>query len=110
MDNFWMNFALEIGFLSLLGVLYYFYQKRKIIRYEENKTPMVMGYLLQLCLSEKTEGPQPKLDTLIEALDDFLNQKTPQAPVALLKTFADSQECPKDLKEAILDGLKELEQ
>lgn len=110
MDNFWLNFAVEIGFLSLLGVLYYFYQKRKIIRYEENKTPMVMGYLLQLCLSEKTEESQPKLDALIEALDDFLNQKSKSAPIALLKTFADSADCPKDLREAILEGLKELEQ
>ena len=110
MDNFWLNFALEIGLFSLLGVMYYFYQKRKIIRYEENKTPMVMGMLLQSCLSEKNETSQPMLDSVIEALDDFLNQKTNAAPVALLKTFAQSPDCPAELKEAISEGLKELDQ
>lgn len=110
MDNFWLNFALEIGLFSLLGVMYYFYQKRKIIQYEENKTPMVMGMLLQSCLSEKNETPQPMLDSVIEALDDFLNQKTTFAPVALLKNFSQSADCPPELRETITQGLKELEQ
>lgn len=110
MDNFWLNFALEIGLFSLLGVMYYFYQKRKIIQYEENKTPMVMGMLLQSCLSEKNETSQPMLDSVIEALDDFLNQKTKTAPVALLKTYAQSPDCPVELKDAITEGLKELDQ
>lgn len=108
-DSLWFNFALEIGFLSFLGVLYYFWQKRRIIRYEENKTPIVMNFLLQACLSEKTEDAQPELDGLIEALDDFNNKKTTIAPLALLKHFAASAECPKELSHAITQGLKEIE-
>lgn len=108
-DSLWFNFALEIGFLSFLGVLYYFWQKRRIIRYEENKTPIVMNFLMQACLSEKTEEPQPEMDRVIEALDDYLNKKSPDAPLALLKHFATTAECPKELSHAIDQGLKEIE-
>ena len=108
-DNLWFNFAVEIGFLSFLGVLYYFWQKRRIIRYEENKTPIVMNFLMQAALSEKTETLQPELDQVIEALDDYLKNKTSVAPTALLKHFAASAECPKELSHAIMEGLKEIE-
>ena len=109
MNSVWMNFALEIGFFSLLGVLYYFYQKRKLLKYEENKSPLVMNFILQSCLAEKTDSPQPELDELIIALDDYVNKKTPHAPLAQLKTFSHSQYCPLELKEIIIEGLKELE-
>jgi len=108
MDSFWFNFALEIGFFSLLGVMYYFYQKRKILRYEENKVPMVMEFLLGACLEEKKDGPQPLLDSVIEALDDYLKKKTATPPTALLKTFAESSDCTPELRHAIVEGLKEL--
>ena len=108
-DSLWFNFALEIGFLSFLGVLYYFWQKRRIIRYEENKTPIVMNFLMQACLSEKTESPQPELDQVIEVLDDYLTQKNALPPLLILKKFAASVECPKDLSHAITEGLKEIE-
>lgn len=109
MANFWMNFAIEIAVLSLLGVLYYFYQKRKLVQYEENKIPLVMSFILQSCLTHKTEAPTPVLDTLIESLDDFLQQKTSVPPLALLRSFSDSAECSPELKEIIDEGLKELE-
>ena len=110
MDNVWFNVALEVGFFSLLGMLYYFYQKRKIIRYEENKTPLVMNFIIQSCLSEKNDDQaQPELDHVIEALDDFLKQNSAHPPLTLLKTFALSPECSPDLKEIILDGLKEID-
>jgi hypothetical protein len=110
MSNFWMNFAVEIGFLSLLGVLYYFYQKKRIIRQEENKPFMIINFILQSCLAEKTELPQPELDSLIIAMDDFLNNKTSHPPLDSLKSFTQSPSCSSDLKAAILEGLKELEQ
>jgi hypothetical protein len=110
MDKFWVNFAFEIGFFSLLGLIFYFYQKRKIINYEENKTPLVMNYIMQACLGEKLDKAQPELDKLIEALDDFLNQKSPNPPISMLKMFAEGQECSPELKEAILEGIKELNQ
>lgn len=110
MDNFWMNFALEIGLLSFLGVLYYFYQKRKIIHYEENKVELVMGFILQSCLAEKKDDLQQSLDQVIESLDDFIQHKTSSPPTALLKTYAQSAECTIELKNVILEGLKEIEQ
>jgi hypothetical protein len=109
MDEMWLNFALEIGLFSLLGLLYYFYQKRKIIQYEENKTPLVMNFIMQTCLSEKLDMAQPELDQLIESLDDFLNNSLPHPPIDNLKKFALSKECSPELKEVILEGLKELE-
>jgi hypothetical protein len=110
MSSFWINFAVEIGFLSLLGVLYYFYQKKKIINLEENKPSMIINFILQSCLAEKTEVPQPELDSLILELDDFLNKNTPQPPFTSLKNFSKSSSCSAELKATILEGLKELDQ
>ncbi len=110
MDKFWVNFAFEIGFFSLLGVIFYFYQKRKIIHYEENKAPLVMNYIMQACLGDKLDRAQPELDKLIEALDDYLNHKSTNPPISMLKKFAEGQDCSPELKEAILEGIKELNQ
>lgn len=104
-----MNFALEIGFLSLLGVLYYFYQKRKILKFEDNTLPIVMNYILKTCLSEKEDKPQPALDQVIEALDDFLNEKNSTPPITILKNFKENPECSEGLGAVITEGLKEIE-
>jgi len=109
MDNFWMNFALEIGLLSFLGILYYFYQKKKILIFEDNKGSMVMNYILQTCLCEKEEKPQPELDQLIEALDDYLKGKSSTPPVTILTKFAQSSVCSEGLHAVITEGLKEIE-
>lgn len=109
MNNSWENIALEIGLFIFLGVLYYFYQKRKIVHYEENKGPLVMGFIFQSCLHDKKEEPQPELDSLIESLDDYLHNKTPTPPVALLKQYMNSSQCSVELKDIIREGLNELE-
>jgi hypothetical protein len=109
MDNFWFNFTLEIAFLSLLGVIYYFWQKRKIIRYEENKIPLVMNFLLQACLNQKQEKAEPELDELILAIDDYLKHPETPPPIILLKNFCHSKVCSHELRQHIEDGLKELE-
>lgn len=109
MNDIGMNLILEMGLFTFLGVLYYFYQKRKIIKYEENKTPVVMGMILQSCLTEKKEESEPELDALIEALDDYLQNKSATPPTALLKIFAGSSKCSKELAEVISAGLLELE-
>lgn len=108
MTDSWLNIAIEIALFTLLGVLYYFYQKRKIIGYEENKKPALMGYLIQACLSEKGEHPEAELDHVIEALDDFLHGKSAQPPIALLKMYATSEKCSPELKEVITATLEEL--
>ena len=109
MTDFWGNFLIEIGLFSFLGVLYYFWQKRRIIRDEENKVPLVMGYILQSCLVEKKELPQPELDSLIEALDDYLNNKTSTPPIPMLKFYTSTSQCSTELKDIITMGLLELE-
>ncbi len=107
MDTFWQNFLLEIALFTALGILYYFYQKRRLIRYEDTKVPLVMGFVLQACLAEKTDEPQPVLDGVIEALDDYLQQRAPEPPLALLRAFLTSPECTTELREVIRESLIE---
>jgi len=106
-EKLWM-LLLEIGFLALLGFLYYIYQKRKILLHEKNKGPMIMGYILQSCLSERGETANVQMDALIEALDDYLHNKTPTPPTALLTTYAHLNHCSQELKAIIEEGLAEL--
>jgi len=108
MNDLWFNFALEIGLFSLLGIVYYFYQKRKIITYEENKVPLIMGYILEVCLSEKNEGAEVELDQLIIDLDDYLNHKRTTAPIQELRLFSKSSFCSARLKEIIQSSLDEI--
>jgi hypothetical protein len=109
MDNFLTNFLIEIGLFTFLGVLYYFYQKRKIVHYEENKTPIVMGYILQSLLTERGENPHRELDPLIESVDDYLQNKTASPPIALLKVYSASESCSPELRAVISEGLQEIE-
>lgn len=109
MQTFWENFLLEIALFTFLGVLYYFYQKRKIVNYEQNKGPLVMGFILQSCLTEKRDFPQPQLDTLIESLDDYLHNKASTPPIALLRLFMNSKDCSPELRDIICEGLQEIE-
>ena len=68
-----------------------------------------MGMIFQSCLTDKSEEQaQPELDAVIEALDDYLMNKTPTPPITLLKHFSDSDACSAELKEVISAGLKEL--
>lgn len=109
MNDFLGNFLIELGLFTFLGVLYYFYQKRKIIHYEENKIPLVMGFILQSCLTEKKDISEPQLDTLIESLDDYLHNRSSTPPFALLRTYMNSPDCSPELKNIINEGMLEIE-
>lgn len=109
MNDFWTNLLLELSLFIFLGVLYYFYQKKKIVHLEKNKTPLVMGFILQSCLTEKKDQPQPQLDALIESLDDYLQNRATHPPMTLLKHFSDSAECSPELRDIIQEGLLEIE-
>lgn len=109
MNENWENLLIEIGLFIFLGVLYYFYQRRKIISYEESKGPLIMGFILQACLSEKKEAPEPQLDALIEALDDYLHNRASTPPVSLLRIYMASPSCSQELRDVIFEGLVELE-
>lgn len=102
------NLLYEMLLFSLLGVLYYFYQKKKILSYEENKGSLIMGYILQSCLSVRGETPDTELDPVIESLDDYLHNKTPSPPTAQLTAYANSSACNPELRDVILQGLEDL--
>ncbi len=102
------NLLYELLFLSFLGVLYYYYQKRKILSYEANKTPLIMGFILQSCLTTRGETPNAELDPIIESLDDFLHNKTSTPPTALLSVYAKSPACSPELRDVIVQGLEDL--
>ena len=108
MDSFWGNFLIEIAIFTFFGMLYYFYQKRKILNYENNKGPLIMGYLLQSCLTERGDISEPQMDALIEAIDDYLQNKSTNPPLALLKHYAESSYCTPELKAVIEEGLSEI--
>ncbi len=110
MTETWQNILIEIGLFIILGVLYYFYQKRKIVSYEENKEPLVMGFILQSCLTEKKEEKQPELDAVIEAIDDYLHGRAASSPKALLRIYMNSPDCSKELSDIIREGLLEIEE
>ena len=107
MFDFWGNILLELGVFTFFGVLYYFYQKRRIINFEANKGAILMEMLLQTCLSEKKDMPQPELDNVIEALDDYLQDKRTMPPIALLQKFTTSSECSVELKNVIVESIEE---
>ncbi len=109
MNDFWTNFLIEISLFIFLGVLYYFYQKKKIVHYEKNKTPLIIGFILQSCLTEKKDLPQAQLDAVIESLDDYLQNKISHPPLALLKHFSESAECSEELRDIIKEGIIEIE-
>jgi hypothetical protein len=110
MSESWQNILIEIGLFIILGVLYYFYQKRKIIRYEENKGPIIMGFILQSCLSEKNEIHCSELDAIIESIDDYLHNRSINPPISLLRIYMNSPQCSKELSDVIREGLYELEE
>ncbi len=109
MDNFLVSFLIEMAFFGLLGLGYYFYQRRKIIQYEDQKGPIIMGYLLQAFLTEKGENDIPEMSSIIEALDDYLNNKARTPPTILLKRFLSSPECSPEMKSLIEESMSELE-
>ena len=102
------NLLYEMLLFTFLGVLYYFYQKKKILSYEENKGPIVMGYLLQSCLSVRGEKADTEMDPVIESLDDYLQNKTATPPTAVLTVYAKSANCPTELRDVILQGIEDL--
>lgn len=105
----WENILLEISLFIFLGFLYYFYQKKKIIKYESNKISTVMQFILEACLKDKKDEPQPELDSLILSIDDYINKQTEHPPLPQLKHYMNSPNCTVELREIIDEGLKEIE-
>ena len=99
---------IELSVLSALGFLYYFWQKRRILRFEETKSQAVASPLLQACLIERDFKSFNILEDFIIALDDFLHGKTNFFPTALATEVMNNPQCPQDLREIIKESLQEL--
>ncbi len=70
---------------------------------------MVAGYILECCLVDRGEQTDPELDAIIEALDDYLNNRVATPPLTQLKHFSQTQICSPELKDIITEGLSVLE-
>jgi hypothetical protein len=99
---------LELALFTLLGVLYYFYQKKKILDYEKHKIPLIMDHILQSCMIERGDQANRKIDAVIEALDTFLQHQSSAPPTTLLVQFANSADCSAELKDIIEEGIREI--
>ncbi len=110
MSQNWQNLLFEIALLTILGILYYFYQKKKILKADENRIPFILEFVLQACLAEKKEEEEAELMRLIEEIDDFLQNKTSLLPIQSMKTYKESKSCGEDLKDVIHEALIEIEQ
>lgn len=105
----YQSLFIELSILIGLGLIYYFWQKRRILNFEENKAMAIAAPLLQACLIEQEHTRFTLLDTFILSLDDFLHGKTNYFPTALAQQLTLDQHCPEDLREIIKESLKELE-
>jgi hypothetical protein len=108
MNNMIQGLIWELLLLAFLGVLYYFYQKRKLISYELNKTPVIISYLLQSSLSERGEENNLELDSIIASLDDYLKNKSKTIPFKELNTYSRRKDCSPEFRQIIIDSLEEL--
>lgn len=102
------NLAIELAVLAALGLVYYFWQKRRILQFEQNKSYAVAAPLLQACLIEKDQQSFEMLESFILELDDFLHGKSGSFPTVLAEQLASNKACPHDLSEVIKESLKEL--
>lgn len=105
----WFNILIEVGLFAFLGLLYYLYQRKKILDYEKNKGPVIAGYLMQSCLMERGEETNQELDALIEALDNYIHNRSSTLPIALLKHYSHTSACSTELKDVIEEGIAEWE-
>jgi len=109
MTDVWQGLVIELVILALLGVGYYLFQKRRILRFEANKVPYLYSRMLQLLLVHKDESiAQPKLDDLIIKIDDFINQTTNINPKSEVQKFLNSSDCHSEYKEELRSLYNEL--
>lgn len=99
---------IELSVLIFLGLIYYYWQKKRILRFEENKAVTVAAPLLQACLIEQEQADFSLLSHFIVALDDFLHGKSSYFPTTLAQELIKDKQCPDDLVEIIKESLKEI--
>lgn len=103
-----LKLSLEMAILAGLGMLYYFYQKKKILRHEEEKATYLMGFILEASLSERGDDSHELLDPLIEAIDDFLHNRTTTPPLGLMRVCAGHTRFSEEYRSVLQEALSEL--
>lgn len=99
---------IELLALGTLGLGYYFWQKKRILRFEENKMSIVAAPLLQACLIEQEHKSFSLLNSFTLELDDYLHGKTSHFPLALANELMKHPECPQDLAHILEESLREI--
>lgn len=103
-----LKLSLEMALFAGLGVLYYFYQKKRILRHEEEKATYLMGFILEASLSERGDEAHATLDPLIEAIDDFLHNRISTPPFGLMKICAKDASFSEEYRNVLQEALNEL--
>lgn len=100
MDIFY-KLLFEILIFLVLGLLYYFFQKRKIYSYIEKERNYALNTINEICheLINSDKLPTQELNIvkqILNALDDLENQQIQNLPYSIYKdviyTFDDSSE------------------
>lgn len=98
----------EMALLSLLGVGYYFFQKRRYLRWLKEE-PQVLAKDLFLYLNAEEQIPDSsELSTLLSSLEDYLEQRRESWPVEELKKFHAS--LPQTIPSNILKQLNQTQE
>jgi hypothetical protein len=106
MKNFIFNILIEISFLALLAVIYYFYQKKRIINYrpEFNLTEELISFqnFIKLRISE-TDYDQDLINFNLNLIEELKNP-TKDSILIILKNYL-----PKIKDAEVLTAIAEFE-
>ncbi len=83
----WWQLLGELALLSLLGVGYYFFQKRRYLRWLKEEPQLLAKDLFLYLNSEEQVPDSVELSDLMVALEDFLEQRRDTWPIDELKKF-----------------------
>jgi hypothetical protein len=108
MNSTWINLLLELALFIILGILYYFYQKKKILADQKNLSRSFLEMTLQACLREKNHYSNEKLDQLIICIDDYLNDLHHPTPYQEMKLYLHHPDCSEELKVIMRETLQEV--
>lgn len=95
----WWQLLGEIALLSLLGVGYYYFQKRRYLRWLKEEPQLLAKDLFLFLNAEERIPNSNELTTLLSSLEDFLEQRRATWPIEELKKFHSSipQDLPSDI-------------
>ncbi|GEM_PF-6736867 len=83
----WWQILGEMALLSLLGVGYYFFQKKRYLRWLKEEPQVVAKDLFLYLNDEKNIPDSNELAALLISLEDFLEQRRDSWPMQELEAF-----------------------